>query len=148
MTRIVRLPAVTFMAVLLSCSNSHLIVDKAFRDEINNGYQARVKVYSPVRPELFILADTLHDDLRREAVQFLLAYMPLSDLAVYEPGLLLSQVDAALKTRTEMPWGSSVPADLFLHFVLPPRVNNENPDSFRLAYYDEIKNRIAGLDAI
>jgi transglutaminase-like putative cysteine protease len=135
------------MAVLLSCSNSHLIVDKAFRNEINNDYQARAKVYSPVRPDLFILADTLHDDLRREAVQFLLAYMPLSDLAVYEPGLLLLQVDAALKTRTEMPWGSSVPADLFLHFVLPPRVNNENPDNFRLAYYDEIKNRIDDLDA-
>ena len=147
MTRIYKLPAVTFMAVLLSCSNSHLIVDKSFRNDINNDYRVRAQVYSPVRPDLFTLADTLKDDMRREAVQFLLAYMPLSDLAVYEPGFLLANVDAALKTRSEMPWGSAVPADLFLHFVLPPRVNNENPDSFRLAYYDELINRIDGLAA-
>jgi hypothetical protein len=147
MTRIFRLPAVTLMAVLLSCSNSHLIVDKSTRNEIRNDYMARAEVFSPVRPDLFALADTLQDNTRREAVQFLLAYMPLSDLAVYEPGFLLSNVDAALKTRAEMPWGPAVPPDLFLHFVLPSRVNNENPDSFRLSYYDELKNRIDGLDA-
>lgn len=147
MTRIFRLPALTFMAVLLSCSNSHLIVDKTLRNDIINDYRARAEVYSPVRPDLFALADTLKDDARREAVQFLLAYMPLSDLAVYEPGFLLANVDAALKARGEMPWGSSVPDDIFLHFVLPPRVNNENPDSFKLAYYEELKSRIAGLDA-
>lgn len=147
MTRIYRLPAVTFMAVLLSCSNSHLIVDKSLRNDINNDYRTRAEVYSPARPDLFALADTIKDDTRREAVQFLLAYMPLSDIAVYEPGDLLANVDAALKTRSEMPWGSAVPADLFLHFVLPARVNNENPDNFRLSYFDELKNRIDGLDA-
>jgi len=147
MTRIYRLPAVTLMAVLLSCSNSHLIVDKSLRNDINNDYRTRAEVNSPARPDLFALADTIKDDTRREAVQFLLAYMPLSDIAVYEPGDLLANVDAALKTRSEMPWGSAVPADLFLHFVLPPRVNNENPDNFRLSYFDELKNRIDGLDA-
>src|SRR5665647_823075 len=123
MTRIYRLPAVTFMAVLLSCSNSHLIVDKSLRNDINNDYRTRAEVYSPARPDLFALADTIKDDTRREAVQFLLAYMPLSDIAVYVPG------------------------DLFLHFVLPARVNNENPDNFRLSYFDQLKNRIDGLDA-
>ena len=135
------------MAVLLSCSNSHLIVDKPIRNDIINDYRARAEVYSRARPDLFALADTLKDAARREAVQFLLAYMPLSDIAVCEPGYLLADVDAALKTRSEMPWGPSVPADLFLHFVLPVRVNNENPDSFRLSYYDELKNRIEGLTA-
>lgn len=147
MIRKFRLPAVLIMAVLLSCSNSHLIVDKSTRNAVNSDYLARAGVYSPARPELFALGDTLKDDARREAVRFLLAYMPLSDIAVYEPGFLLSNVDAALKARSEMPWGPAVPADLFLHFVLPPRVNNENTDSFRLAYYDELRTRIAGLDA-
>jgi transglutaminase-like putative cysteine protease len=147
MTRIFRLPAVMLMAVLLSCSNSHLIVDKSTRNEIRNDYMARAEVYSPARPDLFALADTLDSDTRREAVQFLLAYMPLSDIAVCEPAFLLANADGALKARDEMPWGPSLPIDLFLNFVLPPRVNNENPDSFRLVYYDEIKNRIDGLDA-
>ncbi|MCK7531015.1 MAG: hypothetical protein MZV63_08220 [Marinilabiliales bacterium] len=57
---------------------------------------------------------------------------------------LLANVDAALKAREEMTWGSSVPDDIFLHFVLPPRVNNENPDSFRIIYYDELEGRVDG----
>lgn len=146
MTRIYRLPAVTFMAVLLSCSNSHLIVDKSFRNNIIHDYRARAEVYSGARPDLFALADTLKNAARREAVQFLLAYMPLSDIAVCEPGYLLADVNAALKTRSEMPWGPSLPADLFLHFVLPVRVNNENPDNFRF-YSDELKKRVEGLTA-
>ena len=135
------------MAALLSCSNSHLIVDKSFRNGIREDYLARAEFYSPVRGDLFGIADTIKGNARREAVQFLLAYMPLSDLAVYRPESLLSNIDAALRTREEMPWGPSVPDDIFLHFVLPPRVNNENPDSFRPVYYEELKSRIEGLDA-
>lgn len=140
------LPAVFVMALLLSCGNNHLIADKSFRKLILNDYHARVEKYASVRGDLFGLADTIKDDSRREAVMFLLAYMPLSDLAVYEPGFLLANVDAALKARREMKWGSSIPDDIFLHFVLPPRVNNENPDSFRLIMYDELAGRIEGLD--
>ncbi len=147
MTRIFWLPAVTLMAALLSCSNSHLIVDKKFRNEIKEDYLERAEFYSPVRGDLFGIADTVKGNARREAVQFLLAYMPLNDLAVYLPESLLSEIDGALRTREEMPWGPSVPDEIFLHFVLPPRVNNENPDSFRLVYYEELKSRIKGLDA-
>src|SRR5512133_1256593 len=46
-----------------------------------------------------------------------------------------------------MTWGATVPYEIFLHFVLPQRVNNENLDSFRLVYRDEIYRRISGLDA-
>ncbi len=135
------------MVALLSCSNSHLIVDKSFRNGIREDYLARAELYSPIRGDLFGIADTIKDNARREAIQFLLAYMPLSDLAVYRPESLLSNIDAALRAREEMPWGPSVPDDIFLHFVLPPRVNNENPDNFRPVYYEELMARITGLDA-
>lgn len=140
------LPAVVVTALLLSCGNNHLIADKSFRNLISDDYSARVEKYASVRGDLFGLVDTIREDSRREAVMFLLAYMPLSDLAVYEPGFLLANVDAALKARREMTWGPTIPDDIFLHFVLPPRVNNENPDSFRLVMYDELTGRIEGLD--
>ena len=105
MTRILRLPAVTLLAALLSCSNSHLIVDKKLRNEIREDYQARVELYSQFRGDLFGIADTVKDNARREAAEFLLAYMPLSDLAVYQPESLLAEIDGALRTRKEMPWG-------------------------------------------
>jgi hypothetical protein len=74
--------------------------------------------------------------------------MPLSDLAVYEPGYLTDHAVTALRTRSEMPWGPEIPVGIFLNFVLPPRVNNENPDNFRVVCYDELKQRVAGLDAV
>lgn len=148
MTRIFRLPALILMAVLLSCSNSHLITDKSLRKDILDDYSARAERFGPLSPGLFTLADTLGDSATREAVSFLLAYMPLSDLAVYEPGYLAEHAEAAIRTRSEMSWGPDIPVGLFLNFVLPPRVNNENPDNFRLLSYDELKERVAGLDAV
>ena len=47
-----------------------------------------------------------------------------------------------------MPWGADIPVDLFLHFVLPPRVNNENPDNFRIICYGVLKERVSGLDMV
>lgn len=79
------------------------------------------------------------------ALEFIYAYLPLSDLACYSPEFHLQQVKMALRARAEMPWGRNVPESEFLHFVLPLRVNNENLDTFRIAYYEELKKRVAGL---
>jgi len=80
------------------------------------------------------------------ALEYLYAYMPLSDLADYNGNFFLQQVKSVLKARNEMTWGSAIPEDIFLHFVLPTRVNNENLDEFRVVMYDEIKNRVAGMN--
>ena len=71
--------------------------------------------------------------------------MPLGDIADYDPMLFVEGVRSAFKAREEMPWGNSVPDDLFRHFVLPLRVNNENLDSARTVFYRELKPRVEGL---
>ncbi|OFY66079.1 MAG: hypothetical protein A2Y71_13625, partial [Bacteroidetes bacterium RBG_13_42_15] len=81
-----------------------------------------------------------------EALKFLFAFMPLSDLADYSGEFFLENVNIALLTRKEFHWGKGIPEEIFLHYVLPNRVNNENLDSFRIAYYSEISERIKGLD--
>lgn len=148
MKRIFRLQVLIATAVLLSCSNSNLLLDKSLAGELAADYGARSEAYSSTRGDLFNMADTLSDDALREAVQFLLAYMPLSDISILEPEYLAEHAAVALRTREEMPWGQEIPVDIFLHFVLPPRVNNENPDNFRLLCYDELKERVAGLDIV
>jgi hypothetical protein len=85
-------------------------------------------------------------DDERQALEFLYAYMPLSDLADYPPSFFLSNVRQCLKARKQMPWSSGIPEDIFLHFVLPLRVNNENLDSFRLVMYQEIKERVKDMN--
>ena len=82
----------------------------------------------------------------KQALEYLYAYMPLSDLADYDGDFFLEQVKVVLKARIEMPWGKAIPEDVFLHFVLPLRVNNENLDQFRVVMYNEIKKRISGMN--
>jgi len=82
----------------------------------------------------------------KQAMEFLYAYMPLSDLADYRPEFFLKNTQFSLKARQEMAWGKTIPEEEFLHFVLPLRVNNENLDNFREVMYDEITQRVKGMD--
>ncbi len=114
------------------------------------GSEAFVKDYEQ-RSAQFSATDylkVLDGDLdvdRRQALQFLYAYMPLPDVVDYSGDFYLMNVDYALKARAEMPWGKMVPDREFLHFVLPVRVNNENMDESRKVFYEELKERVKGL---
>ncbi len=98
-----------------------------------------------LKPIWNIFDQSLSPD-EKQAMEFMYAYMPLSDLADYTPDFFLKNVQFSLKARQEMPWGKTIPEEEFLHFVLPLRVNNENLDNFREVMYPEIKARIQGLD--
>ncbi|MFA7033646.1 MAG: transglutaminase-like domain-containing protein [Bacteroidales bacterium] len=91
------------------------------------------------------IIDKCADDKEKEAISFLYAYMPLGDIADYESDLYLEGIRYAFMAQKEMPWGSTVPEDIFRHFVLPLRVNNENLDSARTVFYKELKDRVSGL---
>ncbi|MDR0976457.1 MAG: transglutaminase domain-containing protein [Prevotellaceae bacterium] len=87
------------------------------------------------------------DESRREqeALDFLYAYMPTGDSVDYSADFYLTNIRAAHRAAREMPWGASVPPQLFRHFVLPVRVNNEALDSARVVFYRELKPRVEGL---
>ena len=118
----------------------HFITDKDDRNEVHADFEARIAEF----PMLDVQLDTL-SHMEREAMEFLYAYMPLSDLADYEPSFYLNQVRYAFKARNEMPWGKDVPEDVFRHFVLVYRVNNENLDTARMVFYRELKMRVQGM---
>ena len=81
----------------------------------------------------------------REALQFLYAYMPTPDVLDYDEDFYLANIRSAFKAAQEMPWGPAVPDREWRHFVLPVRVNNENLDMSRTAFYDELKDRVKGM---
>lgn len=81
----------------------------------------------------------------RQAMNFLYAYMPLSDIADYTGAYHLKNVRMALRARAEMPWGRRISERDFYHFVLPARVNNEALDSVRSALYETLHRRVAHL---
>ena len=80
-----------------------------------------------------------------KAVDFLYQYMPLGDNVDYTKEYYQECVHYAFRAKAEMPWGSSIPEREFKHFVLPPRVNNENLDRFRATYYEELKARVQDM---
>ena len=78
-------------------------------------------------------------------VDFLYANMSLPDSVDYPRDHYVQHVRYALQARADLPWGQQVPEREFRHFVLPPRVSNEDMDDFRPRYYDELRRRVEGL---
>lgn len=81
----------------------------------------------------------------KQYLQFLYEYMPLNDLADYDGDFFLNQVRYAIKARETFDWGKKIPEDIFKHFVLVYRVNNENLDTARMYIFETLKDRIKGM---
>ena len=140
------LSILSFLSLLLlfsSCHrNPHFLTDSTYRQQVANDYESRLEEFSILNSQLQL--DTL-SRAEREAMQFLYAYMPYSDLADYTPAFYLDQVRYAFTAREEMPWGKMIPEDIFRHFVLVYRVNNENLDTARQYMFHQLKERVQGM---
>ncbi len=135
-----------WVAVLLaSCIGKqiHFISDATYRSHVEQDFRKKQALMP--QGDLFSILDTPLTDYEREALQFLYAYMPLADITDYPGSFHLMNVQAACRAAGEMPWGDAVPEDLFRHFVLPVRVNNEPLDSARVVFYNELKPRVQQL---
>ncbi|HOW41715.1 MAG TPA: transglutaminase-like domain-containing protein, partial [Bacteroidales bacterium] len=144
MRRTAFFPAV-LLILLVGCSEDHLIINSEYRDLVDARFNDKRVLAANRNEELFSIFDKDLNIHQVEALKFLYAFMPLSDLADYDGEFFLSNVNIALEARNKISWGKTIPDYIFLHYVLPPRVNNENLDSFRIAYYDEIHSRINSM---
>ena len=127
-------------ALLLAAGCSpHFLAKKNYRDTVHKDYQARMEATDGH----FTPAGLTMTQEEREAMEFLYAYMPLADVADYPAEFFLANVRKSLQARQEMGW--KVPEREFRHFVLPLRTNNEDLDSARLVFYDELKARVKGM---
>ncbi len=136
---------IAIISVSACTGGSHLISDTQLRKEMIGDYEKRKIELSPSN-DLFKFTDTASiSDFEREAMQFLCAYMPLCDLGDYDAEYFLGQVKSSVKARSLFNWGDKIPEEIFRHFVLPPRVNNENLDTARQVMLRELKERVEGL---
>ena len=132
------------LLVWTSCNNQqHFITDAAYRAEVENDFQAK-KAALP-NGDLFAVFNDQMTPEEREALTFMYAYMPIGDITDYSGDFYLKNIRSSFQARNEMPWGDSIPEDIFHHFVLPVRINNENLDESRMVFFDELKDRVKGL---
>ena len=121
---------------------AHFMTDAAYRVRVQQDFDARMAANGGALAS-FAVIPTEATPAEQEALQFLYAYMPLADAVDYPTAYYLDQVRASFETREEMGW--KVPEREFRHFVLPIRVNNENLDTSRVAFYRELKPRVQGM---
>lgn len=144
MKRATRLLGILGLVCLFTaCGDSHFITDASYRQRVEQDLLKKEALLS--QSELFAIFDTDLTTYEREALEFLYAYMPVADIADYSGEFHLMNVRAARRAEEEMPWGKQIPEDVFRHFVLPVRVNNEPLDSARVVFYEELKDRVKSL---
>lgn len=137
----------TLLCALLLCAacnnQQHFISDDTFRAEVEKDFQAKQAALPD--GDLFAVFNQEMTPQEKEALTFLYAYMPIGDITDYDGKLYLDNIRSSFKAKQEMPWGQQIPEDIFRHFVLPIRVNNENLDESRMVFFDELKDRVKGL---
>lgn len=125
-----------------SCQR-HFITDSSVRESVHEAFEARRAHFT--QGDIFAVFEQDMTTEEREAMEFLYSAMSSADMGDYEGEYFLDNVRMSLKAREQMAWGKDVPEDLFRHFVLPVRVNNERMDEFRMLYYDTLRMRVEGL---
>ncbi|MDY0142517.1 MAG: transglutaminase domain-containing protein [Bacteroidales bacterium] len=78
-----------------------------------------------------------------KCLEHIFAYMPISDYTNYEFDFWLQHVRASITACETFAWADSIPDDIFMSYVLPPRVNNENLDTARIVFLKEFQKLFA-----
>lgn len=126
-------------------TNNHFLTDPAYSKQVHKQFLSRKDLATNRSEALFSVFNQKLTTEEKEALEFLYAYMPLSDLADYDGEFFLNQVRTAFKAREYFSWGKKIPEDVFRHFVLVYRVNNENLDNAREVFFEELKDRVKGM---
>ena len=82
---------------------------------------------------------------RRRAMAFLESHLPESDLDCYPRELFLAFADQALSLRREAPWCGALDWEIFCHYVLFPRVNDEDLSFHRGIFREALWPRVRSL---
>lgn len=136
--------------VLNSCGSKEFLIysDTDYAKVVEREFERRRELASNRGNELFAVMSEPLTELEKQGMKFLYAFMPLNDLADYDGEYFLKQVRSSLEAREFFHWGVTIPEAEFRHFVLPYRINNENLDTARQVFFEEMKNRIKDMDML
>ena len=137
----------TIILLLCSVFAKPLFAQKDYWAAVQQDYFNRKDIPEEVRDQVGMYNLKSAEQSRNiyRYLMFLYAYMPQSDLADYDFGFFEQQVKVAMEARNTFSWGKSIPDDIFRHFVVVYRVNNENLDTARSYIFHQLKNRIKNM---
>ncbi len=83
-----------------------------------------------------------------ESMAFLRSHLPTSDLDCYPAQLFLRFARHAVSLRETAPWCGALDWEVFAHYVLFPRVNDEDLSFHRALFHDALWPRVKDLPAM
>lgn len=134
---------VGFLLLNISC------IKKVPINEVDNesDYEHKKSQLETIYPDYYKSIEELSLTTQEsEYIRHLIAYMPVNDFADYDFEFWLRHVRFSIKAKDTFSWADSIPEDIFLAYVLPPRVNNENLDTARMVFYRELKELFEGKE--
>ena len=108
-------------------------------------FESRKKYFAPILSEIEA-GLSLCSEEETLLMKFFYGTMPLRDAGEYPLETFLGYVRHALWLRDNVDWCKKLPEDLFVHDVLYYRINSEDISDCRRFFYEQLKDRIAGLD--
>ena len=108
-------------------------------------FENRKKYFAPIISEIEA-GLSLCSEEETLLINFFYGTMPLRDAGEYPFEIFLSYVRHALWLRKTIDWCKRLPEDLFVHDVLYYRINSEDISDCRRFFYEQLKDRITGLD--
>lgn len=108
-------------------------------------FENRKKYFAPIISEIET-GLSLCSEEETLLIKFFYGTMPLRDAGEYPFEIFLSYVRHALWLRKTIDWCKKLPEDLFVHDVLYYRINSEDISDCRSFFYEQLKDRIVGLD--
>ena len=138
--------AIATLALFSSCENGeqHFISDSTFMTQVQQDLNTK-KAQLPNGDFFSILQKEGLTTYEQEALQFLYAYMPESDIVDQSGEFFLENVRLTKQAIDEMAWGKQLDESLVRYFILPLRVNNEPLDGARKIFFEELKDRVKGM---
>src|SRR3972149_11396858 len=89
------------LLVFTGCKEDHLIISKDYRDLVDETFSKRKQLAINREKVLFSVFEKGLTTRQSEALKFLFAFMPLSDLADYNGEFFLLNAKIALKAKEE-----------------------------------------------
>lgn len=120
-------------------------LNENYVQNIEDKFNQKKNVAKEREKELFSVFSEKLTEEEEFALKFLYAYMPLNDLADYSGEFFLNHIRKICSIKNKVSWGSKIPDNAFIHFVLPYRVNNENIENYVDAIFEELYPRVKDL---
>ena len=130
---------VVFIALLSlnACSNYsgvpssyHQLLDEAFQKAGKNSAELKKALTSAPADQ-------------KEAMAFLIAYMPERDLNELTAAFLIENVAVAYQAREKFEWSKNIPDSVFFNDVLPYVSMNERRDNWRKDFFDRFTKYVS-----